>query len=271
VATAILQLSKLGESLTILQPSSLNVERWMVEWQTTPEEKSQFLKLSADSYSQIDQLDESYGYLLRHLQILSPDSPAASTAALETISAALRYGSVFNFDPLLKIDAVVNLKDHELIKLLRIFLSGGVSEYTAYEASHASTFDEYNLPRDGLSRKICLLSLTTLSSQNIGRDITYADIATALNVEEATVESWIIDVIRTGLVAGKISQPLRTFRVTRSTTRSFERTEWEALERRLVAWKTGLSGVLEVVNAARRTVSGNNTTVERSAQAIAAQ
>jgi translation initiation factor 3 subunit M len=59
-------------------------------------------------------------------------------------------------------------------------------------------------------------------------------------------------VIRAGLLSGKLSQTSQSLHITRSTARTFEREQWEALERRLVAWKAGLAGVLEVVAAARK-------------------
>lgn len=59
-------------------------------------------------------------------------------------------------------------------------------------------------------------------------------------------------VIRAGLLSGKLSQTSQSLHITRSTARTFEREQWEALEKRLVAWKTGLAGVLEVVAAARK-------------------
>jgi translation initiation factor 3 subunit M len=59
-------------------------------------------------------------------------------------------------------------------------------------------------------------------------------------------------VIRAGLLSGKLSQTSQTLHITRCTARTFERQQWEALEKRLVAWKGGLAGVLEVVAAARR-------------------
>lgn len=40
--------------------------------------------------------------------------------------------------------------------------------------------------------------------------------------------------------------------IIRSTARTFEREQWEALEKRLLAWKCGLNNVLEVVANARR-------------------
>ena len=58
-------------------------------------------------------------------------------------------------------------------------------------------------------------------------------------------------VIRAGLVSGKLSQSSQVFHITRSTSRVFEREQWVALEKRLVAWQTGLAAVLAVVTSAR--------------------
>ena len=61
-----------------------------------------------------------------------------------------------------------------------------------------------------------------------------------------------LPVIRAGLVLGKLSQTTKMLHIVRATARSFEREQWEALEKRLVAWKTGLVGVMEVIANARR-------------------
>lgn len=39
----------------------------------------------------------------------------------------------------------------------------------------------------------------------------------------------------------------------KSSARKFEREQWEALEKRLLAWKAGLASVIEVVAQAQRT------------------
>lgn len=44
-----------------------------------------------------------------------------------------------------------------------------------------------------LERKIRLLTLATLGFQNIGRDLPYSVIASALQIEPSQVESWVID------------------------------------------------------------------------------
>jgi len=95
------------------------------------------------------------------------------------------------------------------------------------------------------------LTLTTLGFQNIGKGVPYATLASALQVDQSEVEKWVIDVIRAGLVSGKLSQSSRVFHITRSTSRAFERDQWVTLEQRLVAWQTGLAAVLAVVTSAR--------------------
>ena len=56
--------------------------------------------------------------------------------------------------------------------------------------------------------------------------------------------------MRAGLVSGKLSQTSQTFHIIRASARAFEREQWEALEKRLLAWKTGLAGVRDVVATA---------------------
>jgi translation initiation factor 3 subunit M len=59
-------------------------------------------------------------------------------------------------------------------------------------------------------------------------------------------------VIRAGLSWGKMSQTDQTIHVVRSSARVFEQEQWAALEKRVLAWKTSLAGVLEVINVAKR-------------------
>jgi translation initiation factor 3 subunit M len=60
-------------------------------------------------------------------------------------------------------------------------------------------------------------------------------------------------------LSGKLSQTTQTLHITRSTARTFEREQWEALEKRLVAWKAGLEGVLDVVATARASAAGRRS------------
>ena len=238
----------------------------------------------------------SYQYLLTSLRNLPPDSPHAESSAIQAISTSLKLPSLFDFDILFKIDAIIKLQGHELFSLLRVFLSGGLEDYKQWESEHSGSIDKYGdcpywrgsqglmliyaflsgLDEAQLERKIRLLTLTSLGFQNIGKDVPYATLASALQVDQSEVEKWVIDgtpfpfvhtsipptsrlVIRAGLVSGKLSQSYRVFHITRSTSRVFEREQWAALEQRLVAWQTGLAAVLAVVTSARE--KGNERSI----------
>jgi translation initiation factor 3 subunit M len=73
-------------------------------------------------------------------------------------------------------------------------------------------------------------------------------------------------VIRTGLLSGKLSQTTQSLHVYRSSARTFEREQWEALEKRLIAWKAGLASVLEVVTSAQK--RGNGSAVSEVVQQV---
>jgi translation initiation factor 3 subunit M len=59
-------------------------------------------------------------------------------------------------------------------------------------------------------------------------------------------------VIRAGLVSGKLSQTTQSLYIIRATSQNFEQEQWRALEQRLIAWKTGLASILDVVTNAKK-------------------
>ena len=74
--------------------------------------------------------------------------------------------------------------------------------------------------------------------------MSYSKIASSLEIPSEDVEVWLIDIIRAGLVEGKLSQARQELLVHRSTYRTFGKEDWEELDSRLEEWKTALEGVL---------------------------
>ncbi|OBZ70215.1 Eukaryotic translation initiation factor 3 subunit M [Grifola frondosa] len=265
VYKTLLQIASENDELELLGLSDTDVENWLQEWEISPEEKSAFLKLLVDAFAKCGEPERSYQFQLSYVRSLPSSSSPAQAAAIDAIAIALRLPSYFNFDELFRLDAVIAAKDHELFSLLHIFLNDGLAEYKAWAESHAGAFSKYELDPSQLQRKIRLLTLATLGFQNIGRDLPYSLIASGLQVEPSQVETWVIDVIRAGLLSGKLSQTTQTLHVTRATARSFEREEWELLGKRLQAWKSGLVGVLEVIAATRKKNTPEPTQANTSA------
>ncbi|KAH9854993.1 PCI-domain-containing protein [Lenzites betulinus] len=257
VYQTLLEFASESDELELLGVSGAEVDKWLSEWEISAEEKSGFLKLLVHAFAKAGNPLTSFQYQLIYVRSLPPSSPVAQSAAMEAVAAALRLPSFFDFDTLFRLDAVVAAKGHELFSLLQIFLNEGLPEYKAWAESHTDALSKYDLDAAQLERKIRLLTLATLGFQNMGRDVPYSVIATALQVEPSQVESWVIDVIRAGLLSGKLSQTAQTLRVNRATARAFEREQWEILEKRLQSWKAGLASVLEIVSASRKKAGGD--------------
>ncbi|KAH9938025.1 PCI-domain-containing protein [Fomitopsis serialis] len=252
VHNTLLQLAGDQDEIELLNLTRSDVEKWVSEWDVPSEDKSSFLQLVSASFAKCGQLATAYDYTLSYVRSLPSDSPAAQAAAVDAIASALRLPSLFDFDALFRLDAVVAAQNHELFSLLRIFINEGLSEFQAWADGHADAFAKYNLDKALLEHKIRLLALTSLAFQNIGRELPYSTIASTVQIEPSAVERWVIDVIRAGLVSGRLSQKTQILYVTRATARSFERPQWELLEQRLHAWKAGIASVLDVVAVAQR-------------------
>jgi len=252
VYSAILDLATAKDELEVLNLSRPGVEKWLSEWDIPDTQKAAFAKRVADAYSRCGQREKAYEYSLTHVRLIPTTLPEAHFAALDVIAEALRLPTVFDFDPLIKLDSVAAAKDHELFTLLHLFLNNGLAEFQAWEASHPGTIDKYELTKSELERKIRLLTLASLAFKYIGQDLPYSRIAETLQIGVPQVENWIIDVIRAGLVWGKMSQAHQTFYVVRSSARVFENEQWEILEKRVLAWKANLASVLDVVATAKR-------------------
>ncbi|EAU84440.1 PCI domain-containing protein [Coprinopsis cinerea okayama7 len=266
VYTTILQIAVEKDDLRSLQLTKSEVQKWISEWDLSDEQKAEFLKQVADAFAKTGQLAQSYEYSLLYIQKLPSTSDAAREAAVTALSNALRLPDVFDFDPLFKLDAVIAVKDHELFSLLQVFINNGLAEFKAWEASHPGSLEKHGLDRAVLEHKIRLLTLASLAVQHVGQHLPYAKIAEGLEVDVSEVEKWVIDVIRAGLVWGKLSQNTQNLHVTRATSRSFEKEQWATLEKRLQAWKSGLTGVLEVVSNAKR-MGGHPSAVQPQAAA----
>ena len=95
-----------------------------------------------------------------------------------------------------------------------------------------------------------LLDLASLCAQSVSAEVSYKDIAQVLDVNVDDVESWVIDVIRAGLVSGKLSQVSQSFRVYRSTYRTFDHAQWASLEQRLTQWQSSIQTLLQTMEQA---------------------
>lgn len=127
-----------------------------------------------------------------------------------------------------------------------------LEDYNDFLDEHNGFIEEAGLDNAKLHRKMRLLTLASLAASTNSRELEYKAIAKALQIPDEDVEMWVIDVIRAGLVEGKLSQQKKVFLVHRTTYRVFGEKQWREVATRLDTWKESLRSVLTVVKRERQ-------------------
>lgn len=132
-------------------------------------------------------------------------------------------------------------------QLLDIFAEQDLEDYNDFNEEHEGWIEQQKLDHDKLHRKMRLLTFASLAAATPSREIEYAKIVKALQIPESDIEMWAIDVIRAGLVEGKLSQQRRVFLVHKVTYRVFGQKQYQELATRVDHWRTTLQSVLGVL------------------------
>lgn len=192
-------------------------------------------------------------FSLKKLATYGENDAESITLAKDIVNRAITMENFFAFEDLLQYTAIQKLKGTASeYELLDVFLNGTLTTYQTFATSHASLIKN----ADSNIHKMRLLSLASLGSENLSRELTYADIAKNLQIPEEEVEMWVIDVIRAGLVEAKLDQLNKTVIVHRSIYRVFGQEQWKKLSTSLSAWKENLNEILAVVGNAKLIAGG---------------
>lgn len=265
VYLAVLAFAEKADELERLFAHLPHLETWARQWGASADQICDLhLKISEKLQSR-GSTKEAYNFLVKHLQ--SYNEETASTAlpiARRAVILALSTTGLWAYEDILTLPAIHQLQkgkeklDKEFYALLRIFIDGDLAGYRKFAASNSALFDA-ELTQDGCERKMRLLTIAALGTNRINEEISYKELAEALQVNEDEVELWIIDVIREGLAEAKMNQLHSTVTISRSTYRAFGREEWKQLGAKLHAWRSSLSNILSVVGNAKLIVSGGQT------------
>ena len=256
VFEALLALAVHNGDLDYLNAALQSLPAWLVQWKVSPEQVHTCLQkvaaaLRGSERAEYD--DRAFDFELMHLRWASHETSLASdvrvSIAEHVIAAALRQPKLFDFAELVREPVVAELNNTPIFSLLKIFVGGSRRDLDAWlaDGTNRATLERLTLDSGCLVHKMQLLDLSDLCAGSVSTEVTYAQIAETLGIDEADVESWVIDVIRAGLVSGKLSQVKRSFRVYRSAQRSFEKPQWQALLKRLEQWQVSIASLKESV------------------------
>jgi len=261
VFLSILNIATKNDEIDTLLPQLSRLDNWVKEWAISTDQIRELYMIVSDRLKESGELKLSHDFLLKHLATYSSsdDLSTAKSAATRAVIEAIQLPEILSFEDILELHVIKCLKGEEkLFDLLKVFLNGNLKEYKAYVDKNPGEVEKFGLSIEDNTRKIRLLTLASLASENVSREISYETIAKALEIEESEVEMWTIDVIRANLIEAKINQVKKTILVNRSTYRTFTMDQWKQLSSKLEGWKKSLTDILQVIANAKLIAQHSN-------------
>ena len=259
VFLALLKVVRASSSFDSIRSQLKNLDTWLVQWEIDEDDQKDLFLSISDVAEEAGEKDQAYFYLLRALRSIpvsvasSQEARSLSTRALKLAFADSRH---FDFQDLTALDSIQSLRksDPTLFELLEIFNAEQLDEYNDFQEEHDGWIEEQGMDPAILDRKMRLLTLASIAASTQSRSLPYDHISRVLQIPLGDVEMWVIDVIRAGLVEGKLSQLNQTFLIQRCTYRVFGEKQWAEVAGRLDTWRSSLEGVLAVIRHEREKI-----------------
>jgi translation initiation factor 3 subunit M len=253
ILLTILRVIRATSNFETLRPQLKQLDTWLEDWEMDEADDRKLYLAVSDVAADAGEDEQAYTYLLRALRTFATEeiaSPEARELSLRALKSALNHPTHFDFQDLTALDCIQALQKNEPVyfQLLEIFNSDLLDDYNDFKDEHDGWVEESGLDGAALNRKMRLLTLASIAaSSGQTRSLPYSHISKALQIPSDDVEMWVIDVIRAGLVEGKLSQLNQTFLIHRSTYRVFGENQWREVASRLDMWRNSLQGVLQVI------------------------
>ncbi|KAK7431060.1 hypothetical protein QQZ08_002341 [Neonectria magnoliae] len=251
----ILKFLRLHGMYESLRPYLEKLPEWLENWATATDLQRQIYEEVAEVALEAGAEMQGYEYILKALRTFDGDekdditSEEAQRLSLRAVKMAILSPTYFLFQDLRGIPSVQALSDSHPVysQLLDIFAEQDLEDYNDFTEEHEGWVEKEKLDHEKLHRKMRLLTFASLAAATPSREIEYAKITKALQIPQEEIEMWAIDVIRAGLVEGKLSQQRSMFLVHKVTYRVFGQKQYQELATRVDHWRSTLQSVLGVL------------------------
>ncbi|POR32637.1 Eukaryotic translation initiation factor 3 subunit M [Tolypocladium paradoxum] len=251
----ILKFLKTHSMFDNLRPYLDNLPEWIDTWGTGEEIERKLYEEVAEVALEAGEDETSYEFILKALRTFDADdkeeitSEDAQRLSLRAVKMAILSNTHFLFQDLRAIPSVQALSDSHPVysQLLDIFAEQDLEDYNDFNDEHEGWVEQQKFDHEKLHRKMRLLTFASLAAATPSREIEYSRISKALQIPEDDIEMWAIDVIRAGLVEGKLSQQRNMFLVHKVTYRVFTQKQYQELATRVDHWRATLQNVLGVL------------------------
>ena len=132
-----------------------------------------------------------------------------------------------------------------LLELLKIISTGNSDDFETFSKANANTFQEHGLDKEEMANTMRLLVLSTLASSK--SKLSYGEIASALSIDEETVELVVVEAVAQGFIEATMDQFEQSITVTKCARRTISPSEWVELSDRLKQLRANVGSVLEEI------------------------
>ncbi|KAJ1460655.1 hypothetical protein M885DRAFT_508754 [Pelagophyceae sp. CCMP2097] len=203
-------------------------------------------------------------FALKYLKSFAGESmpPSAVGLAQKTAVAALKdpftwfrdRADLLAIPPLAALARSEEADDVALHALLVVFATLSYAQFAPLASKHAALFKKKGLVVADLETKMRLVSLCALAAESDA--VPYAAVASALQVELAEVEAWVVKAITADLVECKMDQLQKVVCVSRCCLfRSTGLEDWLSVQQQLVHWKANIEKLRDTLARARTAVA----------------
>jgi translation initiation factor 3 subunit M len=244
------------EQLTLLAPQFAQLDDMLAEWGTDVAKTRDLFKIIFDAMAKYDNKEGAHDFRLKFLKTFAGDSNLAASKeqAKTVVVEAIANPKIFHFDTYLELDAIAALQkdaaDAKAFELLKLFAGENLDAFNKFYAANSAYVGGLGLNKEECVVKMRLLTLCSLASDK--PEVTYAEIAKALEVSEGEVEPWAIKAITGSLMDAKMDQLNKTLVVSRCKERSFSQEQWTSLRNKLVGWKDQMKQLMQVIENTRK-------------------
>ncbi|KAI9480215.1 hypothetical protein BX667DRAFT_495355 [Coemansia mojavensis] len=247
VFSSIIELAARFNMLNVLVPqisylSAMNI---------AVEHKADILIQLRDALDKAQLSNEAYEVELAFLDSIGTQDTRAVAVASSAIVRFVNLTAVCDLDALAGLESIQQLNRQNQLgiagELLNALLECDYHQWLEFAKDKQLSMVNMEHATD----KIRLLTVASLAAKHLGEPVSFNQISQAIGVDADEVEVWIIDVIRAGLIQGKMNQVDCTLVPTRSTYRSFGKDQWQLLSAKLDQWKQSLAALQPVIANAK--------------------
>jgi len=229
------------------------IETWIQDWQISEEQIRSLYRKVHEVLLVAGKGKEGCKYLFRLLQTYENTSgvtlAAAKEDAIKLIVQSLGEPTTYEVDNVIALKAVAQLENEVAFDLVKTYAAGNLVNFQDWLAKHPGTLKNLGLDEEGLTHKVRLLNLAYICAGH--RTVDFATIAKSLSIPVDSIEEWIIDLIRVGLVEAKVDQVNSQVVVSRSIHGTFEEDQWAVLKSKLTGWQRNIKVVQRTLSKVR--------------------